>query len=171
MREPTSIPTSNFIAWGFGVASGRICTTRGEGVFHHEIVLIKDQDRLVVEPVWVELRADDDHVVRLVWNGEPTGDDEVVTRADGVRVTHVMRATTRTELKSVTVDPRQRIVQTARIEPRHHLLSGGAGRCWVLTISGGGIAQHRVHLVDAEVRVAVNIVRVEGAPQLLALRA
>ena len=93
-------------------------STREEDVYRHEIVIVKDQDRLVVEPVWIELRDEDDHVVRLVWNGEPSGDDEVVTRADGVRVTHVMRATTRAKLTSVTVDPRHRIVQTARIEPR-----------------------------------------------------
>ncbi len=87
--------------------------------FAHRLTIIKSTDRPVVEPLQIRVLLRSGEVVPLVWNGESAPDDppapETVEADGGLRVEHVFEFSTEAPVKSVLLDPKQRIVQTSRI--------------------------------------------------------
>lgn len=96
-------------------AVGGVETTRTTDGYRHRIVVVRDADREIVEPVQVLVTEKGGEKHYLLWNGEP-GPEDVVER-DGELVRHAWSLQTRRPLKNVRVDPRFRFAETPRIAP------------------------------------------------------
>ncbi|MGB1698677.1 MAG: hypothetical protein ACPHRO_01905, partial [Nannocystaceae bacterium] len=117
-------------------------TREGEG-YRHRLTILKDVSAPIIEPLQVQVVLKSGDVVPLVWNGEQGPRDRVVARprsaAGGDRIEHVFEFETDAPIKSIEIDPKQRIKQTSRIatsrggrpdnsDPRFNDLSPKRGR-------------------------------------------
>jgi hypothetical protein len=83
------------------------------GRWRHEITVIRDADRPLVEPVQLYVTARDGEDHYLVWNGEAVPGAELLDQPG--KVSHVFEVETGRKLKTVRLDPRARLVETSRI--------------------------------------------------------
>lgn len=86
--------------------------------FRHRLTVIKAVEESVVEPLQVRVSLESGESVPLVWNGESDEREAAAVRevpGEGYQMEHVFEFTTDAAVKSVLLDPRQRIVQTSRL--------------------------------------------------------
>ena len=83
------------------------------GRWRHEIDVIRDADRPLIEPVQLQVaeRGGQNHY--LVWNGEAEPGAELLEQP--LRARHTFVVATERKLDSVRLDPRRRLVETSRI--------------------------------------------------------
>lgn len=86
------------------------------GGFEHRIIVARDADRELIEPVQILVTERGGKTHYLQWNGEP-GPDDVVER-DGTLVRHTWQLHTDARLKTVRLDPRYRFAETSRYKHR-----------------------------------------------------
>ncbi|MFO0710596.1 MAG: hypothetical protein U0353_12200 [Sandaracinus sp.] len=101
------------------ITSERSVDADGVVRFRHVVRVIRDGDRRV-EPVEVDVEDEHGHHVSGVWDGEGSA-GEVVIETDGER-------------RTVTLDPRQRLPQSARVVDGHPRADDATSQPWRLPL-------------------------------------
>jgi hypothetical protein len=96
-------------------AVGGVESERTASGYRHRIVVVRDADRELIEPVQVLVTEKGGRQHHLLWNGEATGDDVVERNGEVVR--HAWTLETTRRLANVRVDPRHRFAEQSRIKP------------------------------------------------------
>jgi hypothetical protein len=97
-------------------AIGQVRSSRTGSGWQHEIEVVRDAERPVIEPVQVLVEERGGRAHYLIWNGDPVEGDAV--ERDGELVRHRFVLETTRPIARVRVDPRWRLTETSRHPPR-----------------------------------------------------